>query len=414
VNTPDNQPHSEEVPAMPTAEQPSVAQSFEVNISQDKLKGAVSLVSKAVAKHPLQPILLNVFFRAAKDKLTLLATDINFSLSTVIDAEVISEGELTIPAQKLQEIVNKLPNGQVRLKQESSGELFLRCGRAKFSLKTAPSDHFPKEALEETPKPEDIADLELPLNALKKSCELVSFASDKREASSILNGICLEIQQENGLELAATDGSRLAYYQLSSCKDISPVHQKVVIPYRAINELSRIMSDLSEGTVKCQIKQSESIRFDIQGRCLLSNLIEGSYPKYQQLIPSSHSKRAVVDREALIDTLERVAVLANEKSKVIKLLFDESGTLTISANIPDLGEAQDQLDVADYEGEALSLAFNVNYMLECLRVLSNKQIEITMTEPLKPLILRPLEPDKDDKTDSFNYLYLLMPVQLRS
>ena len=389
-----------------------------VKVNQETFNQAISLVSRAVAKHGIQPVLSNILLKADQENqtITLAATDLDLSLAIEIPAQVLTPGEITLPAQKTQELVSKLPRLELTLQCTDKEVITFACGRSKFEIKGLSADQFTREFLNiQSDNTEE--SFELPIKSLKEATHLVNFASDKKEANSILNGICLEISPK-GLEIAATDGSRLAYYKIENATFTQ--EKKVVIPFRSINEFSRMISGLDEEFVKCYVPNSSQIVFKTASRTLSSSLIDGNYPKYQQLIPLNFSHTAIVERVNLLSALERVSVLANEKSKVVKLLFEESGVLNISAQTPDLGEAEDQLDMVNYEGQDFSIAFNVLYMAECLRNLDTKLVQIKMSEPLKPIVLS-LQKDDNDNTEenaenknNFEYLYLLMPVQLRN
>ncbi len=388
-----------------------------VKISQEKFNQALSLVSKAIAKHSIQPILSNVLLKAdaTKKTLTLAATDLDLALAVEIPAEVTEAGQVTVPAQKLSELVSKLPHLDLSLTSSESALITVSCGRSKSEIKGLSAEQFPQDFLEKANSSSEAA-FTLPIKHLQEAAGLVSFASDKREANSILNGICLELSSDKGFEVAATDGSRLAYYHLEEIKfEGNGSAKKVIIPFRTITELSRMLSGLDEENIECNLSESNQIIFKVAGRILCSSLIEGSYPKYQQLIPSHHNQIAIVERQAFLAALERVSVMANEKTRVIKLLFEEIGVLNVSANAPDIGEAQDQIDVSEYNGQDFSIAFNVNYMSECLRNLNCAKVQLQMSEPLKPIIVTPLDEkaEESEAKTGFNYLYLLMPVQMR-
>ena len=392
---------------------------FNIIVSPEMLSQALNLVSRAVARHPVDPLLSCVLLESKKEqnKLSISATDKGIFLALDINAEVIEEGKVAIPAQKLQEIVSKLAKSDLRLEKKESDEVLkASCGRSNFEIRCYSPEGFPDERdllNNINSDPEDSENkknkINLSLSHIKQGCELVSFASEKREINNILNGVCIEVG-ERGLEIAATDGSRLAYYRVESC--VSPVYKKSVVPFRVISELSRMLSDVKDESLECNSINS-SISFETSSRFLSASLIDGSYPNYQQLIPTNYSEKTVLNRESFIKSLERVAVLANEKNRVIKLLFEEKGVLTISANTPEIGEAIDRLDLDEYEGNDFTIAFNVDYMLECLKNLSSPKIQIEMSESLKPLIVTPVS-EKDKSSEDYKYLYILMPVQLRT
>ncbi|MDJ0626259.1 MAG: DNA polymerase III subunit beta [Candidatus Caenarcaniphilales bacterium] len=387
-----------------------------VKLSQESFYHSINLVSRAVAKHGIQPVLNNIYLKAtSSDKtLTIAATDLSLSIvSKVLCSEILEDGEITIPAQKILELTGKLPKQELDIKSLENGLIKVSCGRSKFDIKGLSSEQFPKDFL--SLSTEESKCFKLPTKLLAEATRLVSFASDKREVNSILNGICLEISQ-NGVEIAATDGSRLAYFKVSETKFEEAV--KVIIPFRAITELSRTITGIEEEEIECFIHNSSQIEFKTSDKNLITSLIDGSYPKYQQLIPQNHNQKAVLNRATFLAALDRVSVLANERTKVIKLLFEEIGILNLSANTPDLGDAQDQMDISEYKGQDFSIAFNVNYMSECLKNLDCENVELTMSEPLNPIILSPIfrDPDSDEPSSKaeYEYLYLLMPVQMKT
>jgi DNA polymerase-3 subunit beta len=304
-------------------------------------------------------------------------------------------------------MVSKLPKTGIELSADETANATLICGRSRFEVRGLDGEQFPHEFMSQlTPGPDAQS---ITVRHLTEAIELVGFASDKRELSSILNGICVE-RGDRGLEVAATDGSRLAYWRVPGLGTSQP--HKAVIPTRTMQELSRMLAGVDgDGDVKCFFPESSRIAFAAEGRAMSSSLIEGAYPQYQSLIPSVFEHTARLNKEALRASLERVAVLASERTRVVKLLFEGMGVLTVSANTPDFGGAEDKLDMDSYEGEDFSIAFNVNYMLECLRALGDRchQVELKMSEPLKPLILQPAFQEEPEWT----YLYLLMPVQMR-
>jgi DNA polymerase-3 subunit beta len=389
--------------------------SVSFKISQESFYQAISQVSRAVAKHGIQPVLSNILIQAdAETKLvTLAATDLDLALAVSLSADVQKSGEITVPATKTTELIAKLPHLEMSFSTNESGSVTIACGRSKFEIRGLSSDQFPKDFINEVPSENN--SLTIPIKHLQRASHLVSFASDKREVSSILNGICFEMG-EKGIEIAATDGSRLAYYQVNDYQ--SAINSKVIVPFRTVNELSRMIANLNEDEeFKCFLPTPSKIVFKSANKVLSSSLIDGTYPKYQQLIPSSHNNSAILARDSFLAALERVSVLANERTRVVKLLFEEAGTLTISANTPDLGEALEQLDLLEYTGQDFSIAFNVSYMSECLRNLEVEKIELQMSEPLKPIIVNPIFKNEKEESEKkgvdYSYSYLLMPIQMK-
>ncbi len=384
------------------------ATEIHIKLPQEQMLEALGITSRAVAKHSIQPLLNNILIRADAESQSVkfAATDLDLGLLCEVNCVVLAPGEITLPAQKALELVSKLPPLEVSLL--SNGHIVtIRCGRSKSELSCLASDAFPTDFMEQS-LDANSKHVSIPAAQLKEVASMVGFASDKREVNSILNGICFE-WAEGSLDIAATDGSRLAHYRCNT--GYVGEARKMILPHRALGELSRCLSLAQEGEmIECFTGKERGISFRGQRFLVSSSLIEGNYPKYQQLIPSIHANKATLERTALIAALERVAVMANERTKVIKLLFERIGILTIKASTPDLGEAQDQIDLLHYDGVDFSIGFNVNYLLECLRNLNCEQVELKMSEPLKPLVVTPV--GSEDK--AYEYLYLLMPVQMKN
>ncbi len=395
--------------------------SLSIKTTQEKFYEGLCLVSRAIARHPLQAVLNNIFLKTLEDNSLLIgATDLDMSLSVKIPCEIIKTGSVTIPSQKLQEILSKCNKGDVSIESSADAKISIKSARSKFEIKGLSAQDFPENILidstvdlsenNEDEERQEILNFKLPLNEIKNGCTSVNFAADRKETNSILNGICIEISEEAN-EIVATDGSRLSYYKALNV--INEKKIKIVIPLRTINELIKMISDLDEEFINCSLINKSQIIFRTNNRRLFSNLMEGNYPNYKQLIPTDYSVKAVLNRQDFLIVLERVAILANERSRVIKLLFEEIGVLNVSANTPDLGEAKDQIDIESYQGNDFSIAFNVNLMIECLKNLNSEKIVLKMKESLKPIILEPVYNEEETKKINFEYLYLLMPVQFK-
>lgn len=378
-----------------------------VKIEQDVFQQAVSLVSRAISKNPIQPILNNLLLKTSTEKnaLILASTDLNMALSVEIPATIVRDGQGTLPALKLQEIVSKLPKEELRIECNEQANFTLTCGRFKFDLRGMSAAQYPQEQVEVSHL-NNTQCLSLSVAELKRGTDLVSFASDKRDPNSILNGICFEFGND-GLKIASTDGSRLAFFTMPQAQSAN--YKKAIVPFKTITELQKMISDLT-GEVRISLSDESIIVFEAQERVLRSCLIEGSYPEYRQLIPSDFSQVAKISRQSFISSLERAAVFANNQSRIVKLFFETIGVLTISASTPDLGGAEDQVDLDAYDGYDFTIGFNVNYMLECLKTLDSDSIELKMSESLKPIIIQPLGDDEQNLNSE--YIYLLMPMRI--
>lgn len=376
-------------------------------VDQKNLNKALNVLTRALAKYPLQPILNNIYIRIDKNKLFIGATDTSTTMSLCIDCISDNTGAITAPGKELKEIVSKMPKGELLIEIDDNYMITISSGMSSLKTKGTPHQNFP-EAVFQIKNNTNIISLNIPLISFRKGLELVAYASDKKDTNSILNGVCFEYS-EKGLELTATDGSRLSYYKDTNYT-YNDDNQKIIIPFKTVGDIKKLTADIDDETIKINIDDNNdsSIQIITESRMLSANLIEGEYPKCQKLIPNTYINKAIVNRKKFLSSLERVAVLTNERSRVIKLLFEENNNLKLSANKPELGEFQDQIDLIGYEGSDFSIAFNVNYMIECLKSLSADEVQIEMTESLKPLIIRSIQ---DLNYDCIN---LLMPIQLKS
>ena len=317
-------------------------------------------------------------------------------LEVKVSATIIEQGSITLPAKKLFEIVSKLPNKPVNFELSPENNLTkITCGNAKFDLIGISSSEFP---LIVQPESDDFIDvnIETLLKAVKQSV----FAVANYDGNNILSGIYFQLS-ENSLEMAATDGNRLARV----IKEVNnPEHKeyKVVIPSRTLVEFTRILTGSTDEDVKITIKSGQ-ILFKLTDRCITSRLLEGQYPKYQQLIPSSYSIFAYAEKDAVIEALERTATMVNERTSIIKMTFFDN-SLTFSADTPELGDSSDCIDV-EYSSEEIVIAFNYKYVLDALKVIETDRVKVELGGALSSALF------KSDDQD--NFLCLIMPVQGR-
>jgi DNA polymerase III subunit beta len=405
-------------------------------VQKDIFVRALKDVNSALATRVVQPILSNVLIEAEGETVVRLrATDLDLTIESKANGVVYFQGAVTLPGKKLLEIVSKLPNELVTVQvNKESLETTLTCQRSRFHISGLAADDFPKSGAVQNSD-----GIIMPADILRKSILQTAFAAAGYDVSSILGGVYMVIN-EGQFECTATDGSRMAHRfealnvsvpaarRLDSEKEVEgkaitatmdkPVAMKAIIPARACTELVKLI-DVQDATMKATAKQNKEviatdneirlsvadgqIVFETENHYLSTRLISGEYPRYRELFPSEYKHLALFKREEFIAALDRVAVMSDDRTHLIKLHF-EKRTLNISANTPDVGQAQEELPI-ELEGEALDVAVNVRYVAEVLQRLDADQIKIEMNGSLKPLIIKTLDDD--------NYKYLLMPVQSR-
>jgi len=385
---------------------------MEIICNQNELNNAIQLVNKAVSSRPTHPILANILLTADQgtNKISLTGFDLNLGIQTSFDGTVSKSGAITIPSKLLSEIVNKLPNETpVSLAvDENSESILIKSDRGSFNIKGISSDDYPK-----LPFVESGTSLNIDPSSFLKSLKSTIFASSNDDSKQLLTGVNFTFKQ-NYLESASTDGHRLAVALIGNeenikNKDNSLLNEgdlSVTIPTRSLREIEKLVSlKSSEKSIKLFYDKGQVV-FISSNQIITTRTLEGTYPNYSQLIPDTFSKIFNFNTKRLIDALERIAVLADQQSNVVKIKLDNTDSASISADAQDIGNANETVPVS-YSGENFDIAFNVKYLLEGLRVISSENVLLKCNLSTTPAVFVP-----EDNLNSFTYL--VMPVQVRS
>ena len=385
---------------------------MEIVCNQNELNNAIQLVSKAVASRPTHPILANVLLTADQvtNKISLTGFDLNLGIQTSFDATVKKSGAITIPSKLLSEIVNKLPNETpvVLEVDDSSDNILIKSDRGSFNIKGIPSDDYPN-----LPFVESGTSLNIDPGSFLKALKLTIFASSNDDSKQLLTGVNFTFKK-NYLESASTDGHRLAVVLVGNKdhieeKEISTQTEddfSVTIPTKSLREIEKLVTlKNTENSIKLFYDKGQVV-FISSDQIITTRTLEGTYPNYSQLIPDSFSKLLTFNTKKLIDSLERIAILADQQSSVVKINLNENDLAIISADAQDIGSANESLPVS-YKGENFNIAFNVRYLLEGLKVISSENVILKCNLPTTPAVFTP-----EDNLNTFTYL--VMPVQVRS
>ena len=385
---------------------------MEIVCNQNEFNYAIQLVSKAVSSRPTHPILANLLLTADQgtNKISLTGFDLNLGIQTSFEATVKQSGAITIPSKLLSEIVNKLPSDTpVSLGvDESSDNILIKSNRGSFTLKGIPSDDYPN-----LPFVESGTSLNIDPISFLKALKLTIFASSNDESKQLLTGVNFTFNLKY-LESAATDGHRLAVFLVDNKENYEDkennLHDEenlsVTIPTRSLREIEKLVSlSSSENSIKLFYDKGQVV-FISSSQIITTRTLEGSYPKYPQLIPDTFSKLFKFNTKQLIEALERIAVLADQQSSVVKIKLDQKDLALISADAQDIGSANELVPVS-FDFDQFDIAFNVRYLLEGLKVISSQNVIFKCNLPTTPAVLIP-----DDNINSFTYL--VMPVQVRS
>lgn len=385
--------------------------------TQSDLNTNLSLVSRAVPSRPTHPVLGNVLLTADADtqQVRLTAFDLSLGIQTSFAAQVEVDGEMTLPAKLLNDIVSRLPEGEITLEditEEATSEqacnrllVTLTCASGRYQVRGMDAQEFP-----ELPQVEAEVAIELPVEAVSEGLRGTLFSTSADETKQVLTGVHLTLKSDS-IEFAATDGHRLAVVQTPNpstqgAKQGQQSPLEFTLPARALRELERmlIVRQASEA-IALHFEQGQAV-FQGGDHRLTSRTLEGQYPAYRQLIPRSFSRQLTIDRRKLLGAVERIAVLADQKNNVVKFSIDSTNQhLSLAVEAQDVGSGQESMD-AEISGDSLDIAFNVKYLIDGLKALPTSDIQIQMNAANTPVILTPLGGAK--------MTYLIMPVQLRN
>ncbi|HIS74797.1 TPA: DNA polymerase III subunit beta [Candidatus Galligastranaerophilus intestinavium] len=378
---------------------------MEIIINKEDLLNGIKVVEKITAQKGSQPVLSNILIETvSNDRVRFCATDLNLSISHKANAQVEKEGQITLSAKRLGEITSKLDNKPIKLSLNPDTNIVtISCGKAKFELIGISANEFPKVFDEETLE-DDEKSFEINKNTLIKGVKQVVFSAALHESASVLSGVCFNIDS-NTLEIVATDGNRLtrASKEINS-KDDSAIF---IVPSRTLQELIRISSIIEDEEVTIRLKKAK-IRFEFEDVIFQSKLINGTYPKYHQLIPTSNDKIVYIDRDELIGVIERVCVMVNERTNIIKFTFNKN-SLELSTDSPDAGSGKDFIDV-DSNFDEIVIAFNYKYVLDSLKNMDTKKVKIEIATSLSATLFKPANENQEGDE---SYVCLIMPVQVR-
>ena len=385
---------------------------MEIVCNQNEFNYAIQLVSKAVASRPTHPILANLLLTADQgtNKISLTGFDLNLGIQTSFDATVNKSGAITVPSKLLSEIVNKLPSETpVSLDvDESSDNILIKSDRGSFNIKGIPSEDYPS-----LPFVESGTSLNIDPSSFLKALKLTIFASSSDDSKQLLTGVNFTFNLKY-LESAATDGHRLAVVLIDNKENFDEKEDfasneenlSVTIPTRSLREIEKLVSlRSSENSIKLFYDKGQVV-FISSNQIITTRTLEGSYPNYSQLIPDNFTKLFTFNTKKIIESLERIAVLADQQSSVVKIKLNEKDLALVSADAQDIGNASELVPVS-FDFDQFDIAFNVRYLLEGLKVISSENVIFKCNLSTTPAVLVP-----EDNINSFTYL--VMPVQVRS
>ncbi len=371
-----------------------------ISCLQENLSKGLAIVGRAVATRTTLPITNNVLLATEESRLKLAATNLEIAVSCWIGANVEEEGAITIPARLLTDFVNSLPSERVDFALSTKTRtLELKCARFEARISGHDVDEFPP-----IPHIGDGLMTKVEAEVLATAIRQVVFAAATEESRPVLTGVHAEFEGEK-LTLAAADGFRLAVHTLPLAQPVA-AKTAVIIPARSLAELNRLLGAQEEPVEITINPQKSQVLFRLQDVEMVSQLIQGTFPNYNQLIPQSYVTKAVVDVSAFSRATKTAAIFARDGSGIVRLVITPGeelspGRLTISARAEEVGDNVGEID-AIVEGEATKVAFNSKYLMDVLTILEEEQVALETTSPSSPGVFRPIGTE--------NYLYVVMPM----
>ena len=373
---------------------------MKLSCHQENLNRGLSIVGRAVATRSTLPITQNILLSAEKSRLKLAATNLEMATTCWIGAEVKKEGDITVPARLLIDFVNSLPNDLIEINLPANSRILeLKSGHFQAHIHGIDAADFPP-----IPQINDGITTTIEAANLREGIAQVAFAAATEESRPVLTGINTEFDGEQ-LNLVAADGFRLAVHKTTLGSPVS-VKTTVIVPARTLTELNRLLSEQEEPVEITVNEKKSQILFRLKNAELVSQLIQGSFPNYSQVIPQSYTTRAVLDINEFLRVTKMSSIFARDASGIVRLVITPGtelapGKVTVSAQAEEVGDNVGEIDALT-DGEEAKIAFNVKYLSDVLSVLSQAQVALELTTPSSPGTIRPIGVD--------NYVHVVMPM----
>jgi len=375
---------------------------MKVTVLQENLAHGLSIVSRAVSPRTTLPVLANVLVATDEGRIRLSATNLELGITCWIGAKIEEEGSTTVPARTFVDMVGTLPAEQVNLSLNTTNQtLNVRCCASNTDIKCIDVQEFPP-----LPVPEMEGAIQINVADFKEMIQQVVFAASVDEARPVLMGVLLTVDKDT-ITMAAADGFRLSVRKATLSQPV-PQPVTVIIPGRSLSELARVAADGDEMIAMVLPKGRGQVIFRVKEVELVSQLIDGTFPDYQQIIPRAYKSRTLLSTQALLKACKQAEIFAREGSNVARLNIKSSGELEpgsveIFAQSEEIG-SNETVVAATIEGIGLLIAFNVKYLREVLEVVKTPNVALETSAPNAPGMIRPVGDD--------NFMHVIMPMHL--
>ncbi len=367
---------------------------------QENMNRGLNIVGRAVATRTTLPITNNVLLATDEGRLKLVATNLEMAISCWIGAKIEEEGSITVPARLLTEFVSSLPNDTIEMNLSAQTKtLGLKCARFEARISGVDAKEFPP-----IPGVDEGIQTKVDVEALRQGINQVVFAAATEESRPVLTGVCSRFEGDQ-LTMAAADGFRLAVYTLPLGEKVAE-KTEAIIPARTLAELNRLMAEQEEPVdITLNPNKSQAL-FRLKSAELVSQLVQGTFPNYDQLIPQSYTTRVIVSVADFLRATRTASIFARDGSGIVRLMItpgseSNPGKISVSARSEEIGDDIGEID-ATVEGDDAKIAFNGKYLTDVLSVLHETSVALEVTNPSSPGLIRPVGAD--------NYTHVVMPM----
>jgi DNA polymerase-3 subunit beta len=363
---------------------------MKIKVTKVALMEGLQRVQNVVALRSTLPILSNVLLTAQKGKLYLATTDLEVSVRCGVEATIGKPGSTTLPARRLLGIAREMPDKPIEIEVDEKNVATVNCEASYFKIIGMSEDEFPPMA-----KPEGKFTYHLKQGTFKEMLLKTAYAASTDETRHVLNGVLLSFKGGQ-LTVVATDGRRLALVS----RDVEvpkEAEAEVILPTKAVSELLHTLGDEEE--VRLQT-DGNKIAMEFDDVVMTSKVIEGTYPNFKQVIPTSSDERITLERETLLTAMRRVSLVASEKTNATRFTFAK-GKLVVVSSTPDVGEARETVPIK-YAGKEITVAFNPEFVIDPLKNLECDEVYLEITDEMSPGVI---------KCES-QFVYVLMPMRI--
>jgi DNA polymerase-3 subunit beta len=367
---------------------------------QENMNRGLNIVGRAVATRTTLPITNNVLLATDEGRLKLVATNLEMAISCWIGAKIEEEGSITVPARLLTEFVSSLPNDTIAMNLSAQTKtLGLKCARFEARISGVDAKEFPP-----IPGVDEGIQTKVDVEALRQGINQVVFAAATEESRPVLTGVCSRFEGDQ-LTMAAADGFRLAVYTLPLGEKVAE-KTEAIIPARTLAELNRLMAEQEEPVAITLNPNKSQALFRLKSAELVSQLVQGTFPNYDQLIPQSYTTRVIVSVDDFLRATRTASIFARDGSGIVRLVITPGsetspGKISVSARSEEIGDDIGEID-ATVEGDDAKIAFNGKYLTDVLSVLHETSVALELTNPSSPGLIRPVGTE--------NYTHVVMPM----